>query len=140
MEPELRRSKRAIRIFLRTAYTTERLAWLLAHARTGKLAYQSCCCLIGLATADHMLAGKLSANQIAQASHYAIAKAFLGASEAEWAYYRLGLIRPAGPGSSDDVRRRRLIPMVLAEMERRARKWEQPGVAPALAAQRERAH
>jgi hypothetical protein len=122
VESELKQCKRAIRIFLRTAYTNERLAWLLVHARSGKLAYQSCCCLVGLPTADHALAGKMSSKQISKSRHYWIAKAFLGAAEAEWAFYRLGLIRRAGLDSSDELRRRRLIPMVLAEIWRRARK------------------
>ena len=123
MDSELRRCKRTIRIFLRTAYTDERLTWLLAHARSGKLAYQSCCCLVGLPTSDHVLAGKLSSKEISKSRHYWVAKAFLGASEAEWAYYRLGLIGRAGSKiSSDGLRRRRLIPMVQAEIERRARR------------------
>lgn len=126
MDSELRRCKRAIRIFLRTAYTNERLTWLLAHARSGKLAYQSCCCLVGLPTADHALAGKMSSQQISKSGHYGIGKAFLGAREAERAYYRLGLVRRAGLDASDETRRRRLIPMVLAEIERRAGKKDRP--------------
>jgi hypothetical protein len=126
VESELKRCKRAIRIFLRTAYTNERLAWLLAHARSGKLSYQSCCCLVGLPTADHALAGKMSSQQISKSGHYWIGKAFLGAREAEWAYYRLGLVRRARLDTSDETRRRRLIPMVLAEIQRRASKKDRP--------------
>lgn len=126
MESELKRCKRAIRIFLRTAYTNERLTWLLAHARSGKLSYQSCCCLVGLPTADHALAGKMSSHQILKSGHYWIGKALLGAREAEWAYYRLGLIRRRALDTSDETRRRRLIPMVLAEIERRAPKNDRP--------------
>ena len=122
MDSELRRCKRTIRVFLRTAYTDERLTWLLAHARSGKLAYQSCCCLVGLPTSDHVLAGKMSSKEISKSHHYWVAKAFLGASEAEWAYYRLGLIGRPGREVSDELRRRRLIPMAQAEIERRARR------------------
>lgn len=127
MDSELRGCKRAIRIFLRTAYTNERLTWLLAHARSGKLVYQSCCCLVGLPTSDHALVGKMSSKEISKSRHYWIAKAFLGAPEAEWAYYRLGLIGGAGRDTGEELRRRRLIPMVLAEIERRARKEDRAG-------------
>jgi len=112
---------RAIRVFLRTAFTDERLTWLLAHVRNGKLAYQSCCCLVGLTTADHSLQGRIPAAQIARASHYAMAKMFLGAREAEWAFFRLGIIRRPRPFSGDEARRRRLLPMITAELRRRAR-------------------
>jgi hypothetical protein len=114
----LKRSKHAIRVFLRTAYTDERLAWLLAHARSGKLSYHSCCCLVGVATADHRLEGRTPASAL-PASHYALAKRFVGAPEAELAYRHLGLVAPRCAVSADEERRRRLIPMIRAEMRRR---------------------
>jgi len=120
VDSELRRCKRTIRIFLRTAYTNERLAWLLVHARSGRLSYQSSCCLVGLPTADHALAGKMTSEQVSKSRHHWIGKAFLGTDEAEQALYRLGLVRRAGLDASDELRRRRLIPMVLAEIWRRA--------------------
>lgn len=119
MDVQLRREKHAIRQFLRTAYSDERLAWLLAHARSGKLAYQSCCCLIGVATSDHQLRGKTDVNE-APASHYHMARKFVGAREAEQAYWEIGYCGGArSTASNDELRRRRLIPLILSEMRRR---------------------
>jgi hypothetical protein len=119
MDLQLRRSKQAIRQFLRTAYTDERLTWLLAHARSHRLAYQSCCCLIGIATADHPLKAKADVNE-ASASHYHFARRFVGAREAEQAYWELGYLGGSrSTASSDELRRRRLIPVILREMRRR---------------------
>jgi len=117
---ELKLCKRAIRVFLRTAYTDERLAWLLAHARSGRLVYYSCCCLVGVTTAEHPLAGRISPVELRNSGHYALARTLLGASEAERDFYHLGLIAKQGRLSSDELRRRRLIPMVLAEQRRRS--------------------
>ncbi len=120
MNFQLRQSKRAIRQYLRSAYSDERLAWLLAHARSGKLVYRSCCCLIGVATANHALRGRADVNRPA-AKHYHLARKFIGAQEAEQAYWELGYKgAPRQEFSDDDLRRRRLIPMILSEMRRRA--------------------
>lgn len=121
MNISLRVRKNAIRQYLRTAYSDERLAWLLAHARSGRLTYQSCCCLIGAATADHSLRGKSDVN-LPSAAHYHLARKFVGARDAEQAYWELGYqhgFRPAQ--SSDELRLRRLIPMILSEMWQRSR-------------------
>ncbi|MGH9445189.1 MAG: hypothetical protein ACRD3O_05620 [Terriglobia bacterium] len=119
MDIQLRRGKHAIRQFLRTAYSDERLAWLLAHSRSGKLAYQSCCCLIGVATADHALQGKMDVNHSA-AAHYHLARRFIGAHDAEQAYWELGYFgQTRSVQSSDELRRRRLIPLILSEMRQR---------------------
>ncbi len=128
MDARLKDCKRAIRLFLRIAYSDERLAWLLAHARSGKLSYRSCCCLVGVATADHPLQERAAPIGLApwltpSGSHYAFAKTFLGANEAERAYYYMGHIGKSGFFSSADAqRRRRLIPLVRAEMRRR--EWQ----------------
>jgi hypothetical protein len=119
MDLQLRRGKQAIRQFLRTAYTDERLTWLLAHARSHRLAYQSCCCLVGIATAPHALKGKADVNE-ASASHYHLARRFVGAREAEQAYWELGYVAGSrSTASSDELRCRRLIPLILCEMMRR---------------------
>lgn len=121
MEIELKQKKRAIRQYLGSAYSDERLAWLLAHARNEKLVYQSCCCLIGAATSDHALQGNADVNQPA-AAHYHLARKFIGAKEAEQAYWELGYRgQPRALLSSDEMRRRRLIPMILSEVRRRER-------------------
>jgi hypothetical protein len=121
MDMQLRRGKHAIRQFLRTAYTDERLVWLLAHARSNQLAYQSCCCLIGVATADHPLRGKTDVNEAA-AGHYHLARKFVGARETEQAYWELGYLGgERSTKSNDEIRRRRLIPLILSEIRRRQR-------------------
>jgi hypothetical protein len=119
MDVQLRRGKHAIRQFLRTAYSDERLAWLLAHAKSSKLAYQSCCCLVGVATSDHTLQGKTDVNE-ATAGHYHLARRFVGAREAEQAYWEFGYVGGSrSTASSDELRRRRLIPLIRCEMRRR---------------------
>jgi hypothetical protein len=118
---QFKRWKKAIRQFLHTAYSDERLAWLLAHARNGKLAYQSCCCLIGVATADHALRGKTDVTAPG-ALHYRLAKIFVGAREAEMAFWELGYAGSSRLAeSNDELRRRRVIPMIKAEMRYRER-------------------
>jgi hypothetical protein len=126
-----------IRDFLRLAYTDERLAWLLAHAREGKLSYHSCCCFVGIPTADHALRGvnvitrstDLNADQGSR--HYGRAKeTFQDAHWAEWAFanlatsqtmHRTMLAMTKDLHDTDAKRRRIIIPMVLAEMRRRER-------------------
>lgn len=121
MTYQFKRWKKSIRQFLRTAYSDERLAWLLAHARSGRLAYQSCCCLIGVATADHALRGKTDVTAPG-ALHYRLAKIFVGAREAEMAFWELGYAGSSRlADSNDELRRRRVIPMIKAEMRHRER-------------------
>ncbi len=50
----------------------------------------------------------------------------LAIREAEWALYRLGFIRRPWKFTSDELRGRRLAPMVRAEMRRRSRPQTQP--------------
>ena len=121
MDIRFRGWKRTIRQFLRTSYSDERLSWLLAHAESGKLAYQSCCCLIGVATADHPLCGKADLSQ-STPRHYELARMLPGAKEAEMAYWELGYVGGSRlHKSSDELRRRRLIPMVRAVIRARDR-------------------
>ncbi|MGH9430573.1 MAG: hypothetical protein ACRD3T_03440 [Terriglobia bacterium] len=121
MDIRFRVWKRAIRQFLRTSYSDERLSWLLAHAQGGKLAYQSCCCLIGVATADHSLCGKVDLSQ-STPRHYELARMLPGAKQAEMAFWELGYVGGSRlHRSSDELRRRRLIPMIRAVMRARER-------------------
>lgn len=122
MNNRLRELKRAIRAFFPN-YTTERLAAYLAHAQDGKVFYSSCCCFIGGATADHALQGRCSTHDY---GHYKAAKNLPGADRAEAAFFDLG--RPyykypiATDGLKDDAQRRRvLVPMIRAELWRRAK-------------------
>ena len=119
MRSQLQGYKQAVRQFLRTAYTDERLAWLLAHARSGKLAYRSCCCLVGVVTAPHALQEESRIFDSIH-PHYLMAKRLPGAQEAERAYCALGYLGNSWLSSPrEGLRRRRLIPLILAEIRRR---------------------
>jgi hypothetical protein len=93
--------------FLRAAYTDERLAMLLAHCEDGKLVHQSCCCVLGIPTADHALRGRTTEWR---QSHYFKASDRFG-TEAGVAFVRLA--------ETDAERRTKLIPLVHAEIKRR---------------------
>ena len=110
MNKELKQRKQTIRQFMREHYTDERLVMLLAHAQSGSLAFMSCCCFIGIPTADHALRGNL---QVDGEEHYLAAKRLIGAGAAEGAYMMLHF--------DNHGRRRRLIPIIKAELRRRER-------------------
>ncbi len=108
--------KQQIRNFLRTpVWTDEKLCQLLAHAES-KLSFNSCCCLIGVATADHALRG---ATHNWRADHYHKATNLPLALEAQHAFFHL----PNSPLSmqpSDDATRNRILrPIIKAELRRR---------------------
>lgn len=107
--------KQTIRQYLRVRYTDERAAWLLEHARQGKLAYMSCCCFIGIPSADHALRGTWSDDRSLgrDDEHYLNAIKSVGAELAQKAFRFLG--------TNDEGRRRILIPIVKAELRRRDR-------------------
>lgn len=118
-----RRKKEAIRNFMQAHYSDQQLASLLAHARDGKLSFDSCCCFIGQPTADHALRSDFRLWGDGSGSpHYRVAKDLPGAHSAELAYLWLcGENTEFVDDAADDAKRRRiLIPMVLAEMRRRA--------------------
>lgn len=122
--------KKHIRAFF-VHYTDERLAALLAHAQDGKLSYLSCCCFIGVATADHALYGERSSEflehlngfeLISPEPHYDRAQELPGASAAEEAFAALVQnLACATQAQADTITRRILIPMIRAEMRRRDR-------------------
>jgi len=100
---------KAIEKFLRPpqrggAYTDKRLAMLKAHCEDGRLGYHSCCCLVGIPTADHPL-GAVESDM-----HYIEALLLPGAIEAEKEFFLLG---------SDEDRRRVLLPLIEAEIAQR---------------------
>ena len=107
----------AIKAFLREQYTDERLAMLQAHIEDGKFVFQSCCCLIGIPTADHALRGEYWVHAQG-AEHYSAARHLPGAIEAENEMMWIG-----GDGAlpTDRQRREALLPLVIEEMERRER-------------------
>lgn len=123
---KLQEHKGAIRAFLRTeVWTEEKLCALLAHAED-KLTYWSCCCLIGVATANHALRERAKEGGWMETnSHYFIAKELPFAREAETAFSELGRPQefpPNGysPEKSDVLRRLRIRPIIRAELRRRA--------------------
>lgn len=121
MNQELRNIKTTLRNYLKR-YPADRLAALLAHAQEGKLSFLSCCCFIGVETADHALEGK-HPGFVAVRPHLHRAREIPGAREAEAAYCTLGAIGPgaAGDWTNDGYRRKIIIPMVRAEFRRRDR-------------------
>ena len=102
--------------FLREQYSDERLAALLAHAQDGKLVYSSCCCLVGASNADHPLTDEARPEGLC---HYDYAIRMAYAPEAEDEFRRMGFDEESGL-YSDEFRRERLIPIMIAEQERRA--------------------
>ena len=116
---DLKNSKRYLRAFLQTNYMDERLVMLLAHAQSDKLDYWSCCCLIGIATADHSLRSE-SATLPGHERHYQNARLLPRATEAEWAYFSIGKPEEISDGSDvEALRRRIIIPIIRAEIKRR---------------------
>jgi len=97
--------------FLETAYSDEKLAALLAHAQDGKLGFYSCCCLVGTATAMHALVAAPKDRNVTGDEHLSIARQLPYAYAAESEFSHLG--------KTDVERRKLLIPLILAEIERR---------------------
>jgi hypothetical protein len=116
--------KELIRAHLRKNFTNQVLADLLAHTQDGKLSYCSCCCLRGFYTADHPYMGE---NSHWFGGHYMLANDPAAVNAAP-AYSELGGgQRFKDLTGADNLRRRILIPMILAEMRRRDR-FEAPAV------------
>ena len=103
--------------FLRTAYTDENLAALLAHAQDEKLSFFSCCCFIGVTNAPHALRGYVPEFPQGRAlpagsTHHQFVRLHSElAADAEEEFFFLG--------TSDAERRERLIPLIEAEIARR---------------------
>jgi len=95
--------------FLERNYSDEQLAALLAHVESGRLSYNSCCCLVGIPLATHALRGEHEYDSDGEA-HLEMGRELPWAKEAEFEFALLG---------PDATRRRILMPLVLAEMERR---------------------
>jgi hypothetical protein len=107
---EHRKRKATLRKFMRDHYSDERLSWLLEYARSGELRFYSCCCFIGIPTANHALQSGVA--------HLKAAYELDGADEAETAFKKI--YKPTTiPYSRDSGRQRILIPMVRAEIKRR---------------------
>src|SRR5258708_6068114 len=112
-------SEQTIADFLRTAYTDEKLAALLAHAEDGKLAFNSCCCVAGFPYARHAYQSKWTGDH--GGKNY---KGFPEGQIVSLAFNRLannhdGHYLSQSSAEDDAVRRANLIPLVHAEMRRR---------------------
>lgn len=115
--------KRLIREFLRTeVWTEEKLCALLAHAES-RLSMWSCCCLIGCATADHPLRGKMPMPlwNTGHVDHILSAWASPVAVAAERAFCRLSDPLRSISDEADELRRRRIRPMIRRELRERSR-------------------
>lgn len=108
--------------FMRKHYTDEKLAALLAHAEDEKLSYFSCCCFIGVSTADHALRcfGEYvgSINNSGE-DHYDTAYRTNDGDLADIAYCNLAATDEEDDLKADAERRERIIPLIKAEMNRR---------------------
>ena len=109
----LREAKQHIRAYLQTAYSDEKLCQLLAHAQSGKLSFFSCCCLVGIPSADHALQGLGEYGSHYSSNDYAAEQGF--------AHFGHHVERTGDYRTTDALRRRRIIPIVLAEIRRRER-------------------
>jgi hypothetical protein len=98
-----------IRSFMQDHYTDEQLVQLLAHATSGKLVYWSCCCFVGIPTADH--ANRSLKEGLPPRNHLKASWLLTGAHYADLAFLSLA--------DTDKERRAALIPMVRAEIKRR---------------------
>lgn len=123
MQTTLKQAKKDVRLFLRNHYSDERLAMLLAHLQSGKFSYFSCCCFVGIPTAEHSLRGELFQGS-EYGNHYAVAKGLIGALAAERGAFALGHIgvNIESNDSFDVARNKRLIAIVRAEMWRREKR------------------
>lgn len=98
--------------FMQRHYTDERLVHLLAWAEDGGLSFQTCCCFVGVATADHALRTSVEwLNSWGGTEHLMRATELSGANEAEDAFMRLG--------ETNAERREKIIPLIRAEIARR---------------------
>ncbi len=115
----LREQKQAIRAFLQTpVWTEEKLCALLVHAQD-KLSLWSCCCLIGVATADHALQGRLGL-RAPYGGHFLVSRHLPLALKAEEAFDQLAHPWDTFGADGDELRRRRIRPIIRAELRRRS--------------------
>lgn len=102
--------------YLRTAYDDEHLAMLRAHCEDGKLVHMSCCCFAGIASAP---AGH--ALRIFEPGEWVHDYTdTVGGEAASYAFNMLALNAAVGE-NRDELRRRRLLPLIIAEQDRRER-------------------
>lgn len=106
--------------YMRQNYSDQKLAELLAFAEDGKLSYSSCCCFVGVPTANHSLMSMADAASASDCDHYQSAIAIPEAPVAERAFRTLAVDSADGSSEERDAERRaRLIPLIYAEIKRR---------------------
>lgn len=102
--------------FLQTAYSNERLAALRAHCEDGKLAYDSCCCLVGIPTATGALKSARPKYWTGWDDNHDPIHNIIGR---QWPFGREAESEFSVLGDTDAERQERLLPLILAEQERR---------------------
>lgn len=119
----LKEAKGHVRDFLQKQYSDENLVKLLDHCRAGKFQFASCCCFVGIVTADHELMSE--ENYYHSCGHYLKAQHLVGALDGERGARVLGFTKeeirskqPMGYGDNQ-LRTRLLIPLAMAEIKRR---------------------
>jgi hypothetical protein len=129
---ELRKSKQMIREWVRTHFSDEKLASVLAFNEDGKMGFRSpCSCLMGVTYSDHLHLGydcqhehywRARREDLAQMGRLAALLFPSGMGKAEKAYCFLGFSAAFRNCFGDDeVRRRRFSALLRAEMRRRDR-------------------
>lgn len=108
---------------------TEKICAVLAHAEDGKLAYMSCCCLIGCFTADHALRPSYEIELPHDTGHLFKAKKMPHGKAAEAQFNRLWK-----GNDGDAIRRHRIIPLLRYELRRRESQVRGPVAAPRMEA------
>ena len=129
---ELRKSKQVIREWVRTHFSDEKLASVLAFNEDGKMGFRNPCgCLMGVTYSDrlhlnqdcrHEHYWRARREDLAQTGRFASLLFPSGMGKTEKAYYFLGFSATFRNCFGDDeIRRRRFSALLRAEMRRRAR-------------------
>lgn len=124
MNQKLRKNKTIIREFLGRAYIDSDIAAVLDHARAGLFSYTSCCCLAGFPTRQHApqaIGGfKKEDGEATYHDYYPGIGAVYAAIAYSWLGERdLGHANNGGIDAEDALRRRIIVPMLMAEIRRR---------------------
>jgi hypothetical protein len=119
--------KGPMRLWLKK-YSDERLAALLAHAQSGRLHFQSCCCFIGSINATHPLRIKFEGDNWFSHPHLKLARQDEIGQRAELAFKELLLeagwqYSSGGPLTEDIMSYGRRIVVALCKSEFKQREW-----------------
>lgn len=122
MNEYLKQAKQDIRAFIREHWSDEKLAGALAFNQDGCMNYvNTCSCLMGVTLSDYFHHDRVNCI----IGHYHVATRLAGAYAAEKGYMLLGsmAIPPflCEVMVTDELRRRRLAPILKAELHRRDR-------------------